>query len=135
MTDGRSKIRDSEESDSDVPPQSKRGRRRVNVICDSDDSDTGVRRTEKPQAAGNNDFDSAFVNATKDKSRKQSVRVPWSDEDLDLLKKAFGHCLRGGMLPGYAAIKEAQKRFPTLQSRTLPQIKSRFYHLQKMLHK
>jgi len=39
MTDGQSKIRDSGKSDSDVPPQSKRGRRRVNVICDSDDSD------------------------------------------------------------------------------------------------
>jgi len=63
------------------------------------------------------------------KAREADVELTWF---VTAMIRTFGHCLRGGMLPGYAAIKEAQKRFPTLQSRTLLQIISRFYRLQKM---
>jgi len=119
-----------DESESDVqPPKIKRRRR--NVICDSDDD----RPRKKRQAADSNDSDGVVMNAKKYTSRKQSVRVPWSDQELNFLKKKFGHCLHGGMLPGYSAITEAQKQFPVLQKRSLPQIKSRFYQLQKMLNK
>jgi len=68
-------------------------------------------------------------------TRTQSVRVPWTDEELELLRKTFAHCLHSGGLPGYAAIAEAQKRFPVLQKRSPAQIKSRFHQLKKMLNK
>ena len=57
-------------------------------------------------------------------TRTQSVRVPWTDEELELLRKTFAHCLHSGGLPGYAAIAEAQNRFPVLQKRSPAQVKS-----------
>jgi len=75
-------------------------------------------------------MDVTLAYPTKAKSRKQAIRVPWTDEELELLRKALAHCLHG-----YASITEAQRRFPVLQKRTLAQIKSHFHQLQKMLSK
>ena len=96
-----------EDGSSEVhPPKLKRRR---NVIRDSDDDSPAAR-----------------------KERKLAIRIPWSAEELDILKKTFANFFCSQTLPSYAIIKEAQKRFPQLQRRTPAQIKYRFQQLIKM---
>jgi len=61
--------------------------------------------------------------------------MPWTEEELALLRKVFANFAKTDTLPGYALIKAAQKQFPVLQKRTPVQIKSRFYQLLKMAGK
>ena len=60
------------------------------------------------------------------KIRRQMHRVPWSDEDLNILWQAFKHCKKA---PNAAAINACVRDNPSLSSRTLPQIKTRAWAL------
>ena len=84
----------------------------------ADESDAGRKR---------------FACSRQQKPRKQS-HVTWTEDELKVLKKAFATFRQSQMLPGFAAIKTAQKAFPVLLKRTPTQIKSRFYQLLKMLN-
>jgi len=102
----RRRIRDTEESDDDMPA------RQPTKRC--------PKYTHKSQ-------DSLMAK----RIRKPAIRVPWTDEELNLLRKIFANFLRSGSLPGFALITAAQKRYPVLLKRTPAQIKSRFHQLQK----
>jgi hypothetical protein len=60
------------------------------------------------------------------KSRRKMNRVPWCEEDLNILWKAFKHCKKA---PNAADIKACVRDNPSLSTRTLPQIKTRAWAL------
>lgn len=125
--------------------------RRRNVIRDSDTNDDVLECAVAPnklkqhrqyslrqgpaddhQESDNEDDDDVPPCPTAQcrRGRKQSIRMPWSNEELTLLQRAFANFWHCKTLPGYAIINKAQKQFPVLQKRTLAQIKAHF-HQQK----
>lgn len=59
----------------------------------------------------NDDDDDTLISAVECKPRKRSIRMPWSDEELDLLRRNFANFFVSDALPGFSLIKSAQKRF------------------------
>ena len=57
--------------------------------------------------------------------RVLSVRNKWSENELEILKKAFSGFHKP---PDNGTIKEVQMIYPVLQKRTVPQIKTRAWH-------
>jgi len=64
------------------------------------------------------------------KKRRVCTKRKWTTEELDCLDKAFKRHMLNGTQPGFAECQLAKDKFPCLQLRTLPQIKSRFIHMQ-----
>jgi len=117
-----------------VKQQRKQQYRRRNVIRDTDESDSDMpaRQPTKRRPKYTHKSQDSLV---AKRIRKPAIRVPWTDEELNLLRKFFPNFLRSGSLPGFALITTAQKRYPVLLKRTPAQIKSRFYQLQKCNNK
>lgn len=94
-------------------------------ISDQENRDPHVNRPRAKSAAGMSEGD----------GRKKALRVQWTDEELNILKRSFSNFLRSDSAPGYSLIKEVQKKHPVLAKRTPAQIKSRFIHLKGMCTK
>lgn len=67
--------------------------------------------------------------------RRRTLRVKWSADELNLIRRIFANFFSSGTLPGFAIISEAQRNHPVLSKRTTAQIKSRFQQLLKMRDK
>lgn len=118
------------DDDDQVPSTSKRRSRKRAVILDSDSD--GDMPSESDNAV-----DSMMVAGAgaSQKTRRRTVRVAWTEQELDLLIKTFSKFMNTKLLPGFEMIETAQKRYPILQKRTPAQIKSRFVQLRDMAHK
>jgi hypothetical protein len=82
-----------------------------------------------------NDQDKADEALSMKKGRRRTVKVAWSQEELELLLRHFSNFMKSDSLPGFALIKQIQKRYPILAKRTPAQVKARFFQLRQMQKK
>jgi hypothetical protein len=68
----------------------------------------------------------AEVNATFKSRKRAGVRVSWSQKELGILRSHFMHLEKP---PGEETIRSLCQRYPMFNSRTIPQIKSRAWHM------
>jgi hypothetical protein len=66
------------------------------------------------------------VDKTTKSRRRAGTRLGWSQQELDILRRCFGHLNKP---PGEDAIRSAKIRYTTLTKHTIPQIKSRAWYL------
>jgi hypothetical protein len=103
-------------------PRTSRGKRKQKsqTICGSDLSDNDDSMTE--------DRIKPTEYAVTEASRKRmSKRVRWSQQELNILKRY----LKSDKPPDEESIRSVMDRFPVLKQRSVPQIKSRAWHLIK----
>ena len=110
--------------DQQAKPRNTSQMKKNNIIFDSDSEDHELDlEMEATEFSGHS------------QARKPSIKVKWSDKELDILKVTFKKILKSKHIPGYAQIKDMQKRHSILSRRTPAQIKARFIQLKAMLNK
>lgn len=136
--------------DDDGPSASNNKRRkRIRVLASDDEDDESLRvqhnncerhrskiaKRSSSKTSDDLEIDGDDSRLCVQKERKRTVKIPWTTEELNILEQHFKNFLKSDALPGFALIKEVQKRFPVLQKRTPPQIKARFVQLREMKKK
>ena len=57
------------------------------------------------------------------------IRIPWSEEELELLPNVFKNSFDARELPDFESIRKAKLRYSSLARRSEAQIKSRIWNL------
>lgn len=100
------------------------------VIDDSETSDIEPDSDCDSTVEPDDDIDRTTTSDAHFK-RSFSMRVKWSQKELDALKKVFAKFLHGPKLPGWNDIDKLIDRHSFFSNRTKKQIKARFVHLKK----
>ena len=97
-------------------------RRKRMIIVDSEDD-----------ADGDSSPDSSVSDIPQ--RRKSSIRVKWTEEQLDIMRKELSNFLRTESLPGWKEIEAMTKKCPAVfESSSREKTKARFVHLKKTGH-
>jgi len=83
---------------------------------ESSDEDDGTRRSK-----------SGPKRMTNSSRKRSAIRQKWSNDELIILRRY----LSGDKPPDNDSVRLVMERFPILQKRTIPQVKSRTWHMSK----